>query len=96
MEVNDTLIDKLCQLSRLAYSGEEREEIRMDLEKLLEFVGKINELDTTGIEPLIHITDSVNRFREDEAIQVITRAEALKNAPAKDSEYFHVPKMIEK
>ncbi|MCS6904180.1 MAG: Asp-tRNA(Asn)/Glu-tRNA(Gln) amidotransferase subunit GatC [Bacteroidia bacterium] len=96
MEINDELIDKLCTLARLEFAGEEREEIKKDLQKILEFVSLINEVDTQGVEPLIHITAGSNHFREDTPLLLITREEALQNAPAKDSEYFHVPKFVDK
>jgi len=57
---------------------------------------KLNELDTTGIKPLLHMTDEVNVLREDEVKGSITRKEALKNAPSHDGQFFKVPKVIKK
>jgi aspartyl-tRNA(Asn)/glutamyl-tRNA(Gln) amidotransferase subunit C len=96
MEINDELINKLCTLSRLEFPGEEKEEIKKDLMQILEFVSLIREIDTQGVEPLIHITEGYNHLREDIPLQLITREEALSNAPDKDSEYFHVPKFVDK
>ena len=67
-----------------------------DMDKILSFVGKIEELDTEGVEPLIYMTQETNVLRNDEVGQHNTKEEALKNAPDKDSDYFKVPKVLNK
>jgi aspartyl-tRNA(Asn)/glutamyl-tRNA(Gln) amidotransferase subunit C len=96
MEVNDALVDKLAHLSRLKFDAQEKEEIKNDLQKMIAFVEKLNELDTTGVEPLTHVTDEVNVLREDEVKGSISREEALKNALVHDEKFFKVPKVIRK
>ena len=96
MEVNDALVDKLANLARLRFEPEEKSEIKKDLQKMISFVEKLNELDTTGVEPLLFMTDEVNVLREDEVRGSITREEGLLNAPLKDEEFFKVPKVIRK
>jgi aspartyl-tRNA(Asn)/glutamyl-tRNA(Gln) amidotransferase subunit C len=96
MEVNDALIDKLAHLARLKFEDSEKEEIKNDLQKMIAFVEKLNELDTTGVEPLLHMTDEINSLREDEIKGSISRDEALKNAPEQDGQFFKVPKVIKK
>ncbi len=96
MEVNDTLVDKLAHLARLQFNLAEKESIKTDLQKMIAFVEKLNELDTTGIEPLLHMSDNVNVLREDEITGSITREEAFINAPLHDTEFFKVPKVIKK
>jgi len=96
MEVNDALVDKLAHLSRLKFDAVEKEEIKNDLQKMIAFVEKLNELDVSGVEPLLHMTDDVNVFREDEVKGSISREEALKNAPVHDEKFFKVPKVIRK
>jgi aspartyl-tRNA(Asn)/glutamyl-tRNA(Gln) amidotransferase subunit C len=96
MKITDETVDKLAHLARLEFTGEKKVKIREDLEKILEFCEKLNEIDTTGVEPLIFMTDEHNRLREDVVKQEISHAEAMKNAPAKDSDYFRVSKVIEK
>jgi len=96
MEVTDALIDKLAHLARLKFDVSEREEIKNDLQKMIAFVEKLNELDTTGVEPLLHMTDEVNVLRDDHVEGSITREEALKNAPEHDGQFFKVPKVIKK
>lgn len=96
MQVDDALIDKLSKLAMLRFNQEEREEIKSDLEKMIGFVDKLKELDTTGIEPLLHMSTQADILREDVPGKMIDRKEALQNAPLHDDEYFKVPKVIKK
>ena len=96
MEVNDALIEKLAHLARLRFNDTEKEEIKHDLQRMIAFVEKLNELDLEGIEPLVHMSDEVNVLREDEIKGSISREEALKNAPLHDDQFFKVPKVIKK
>jgi aspartyl-tRNA(Asn)/glutamyl-tRNA(Gln) amidotransferase subunit C len=94
MEVNDALVDKLAHLARLKFDTSEKGEIKNDLQKMIAFVEKLSELDTNGVEPLLHVTDEINVLREDEVRGSISREEALKNAPNHDGQFFEVPKVI--
>lgn len=96
MEVNDALIKKLAHLSRLEFAEKEIQEIKGDLEKMIGFFDKLNELDTTGVEPLMHMSQNENVFREDEVSGSITSEEVFRNAPLHDGEFFKVPKVIRK
>lgn len=88
-------VDEVAHLARLEFNDEAKEEILNDMNRMLAFVDKLNELDTDDVQPLIYMTDEVNVLREDEPKQTITQKEALKNAPKKDSDYFKVPKVID-
>jgi aspartyl-tRNA(Asn)/glutamyl-tRNA(Gln) amidotransferase subunit C len=94
MEVNDALVDKLANLSRLQFDTTEKEGIKKDLQRMIQFVEKLNELDTTGVEPLLHMSEQVNILREDEVRGSISRKEGLQNAPVHDEQFFKVPKVI--
>jgi aspartyl-tRNA(Asn)/glutamyl-tRNA(Gln) amidotransferase subunit C len=96
MNVNDALIEKLANLSRLEFNEEEKEEIKNDLEKMIGFIEKLNELDTAGVEPLLHMSDNVNVFRKDIVNGQLSRKDVFKNAPLHDDEFFKVPKVIKK
>lgn len=96
MEVNDTLVDKIAHLARLQFNDTEKATIKADLQKMIVFVEKLNELDTTGVAPLLHMSDNVNVLRADEVKGSITRATALKNAPLPDEQFFKVPKVIKR
>jgi len=96
MEVNDALVDKLANLARLQFNDIEKENIKNDLQRMIQFVEKLNEVDTTGVEPLLHMSEEVNVLRDDEVKGSISRAEGLQNAPVHDGEFFKVPKVIKK
>lgn len=96
MQVNDALIDKLANLTKLRFEGEAREQIKGDLNKMLVFVEQINALDTEGVEPLIHLTLETNHLRKDVPAAPISQEDALKNAPKRDSDYIRVPKVVDK
>lgn len=96
MEVNRETIEKLARLSRLHFSEEEKMEIQADLQKMIHFVDKLNELDTTGLEPVLHMSAEKNMLREDVVEGSITAEEALSNAPEKYQSFFTVPKVIRK
>lgn len=96
MEVNDALVDKLARLSRLAYNGQEKEAIKGDLQRMIAFVEKLNELDLNGVPPLLYVSDEVNVLREDEVKGSVSREAALRNAPLHDEQFFKVPKVIKK
>ena len=96
MEVNDVLIDKLANLAKLKFDPQEKDAITDDLEKMIGFIKKMDELDTTGVEPLLHMSPNVNVLREDVIQGSISNAEVLKNASVSASPYFIVPKVIKK
>ena len=96
MEVNDALVENLARLSRLQFNDSEKAEIKKDLQRMIHFVEKLNELDTTGVEPLLHMSSNVNVLREDVEEGSVSRAEGLKNAPSSDGIFFKVPKVINK
>jgi aspartyl-tRNA(Asn)/glutamyl-tRNA(Gln) amidotransferase subunit C len=94
MQVDDALVEKLANLSKLEFDEPGKAAIKKDLTRILSFMEKLNELDTEGVEPLIHVNEDVNVFREDVVIQPITKAEALQNAPLKDADHIKVPKFV--
>jgi aspartyl-tRNA(Asn)/glutamyl-tRNA(Gln) amidotransferase subunit C len=94
MKIDDKTVDKIASLSKLSFSGKQKEAIKNDMNKMLDFIGKLEELDTDGVKPLIHMTDDVNVLRADDAVSEMTQKEALKNAPKKDSTYFKIPKVL--
>ena len=96
MEINEALLDHIANLSKLSFEGSEKEAIRQDLQRMIAFVDKLSQLDTTGVEPLIFMSNEVNRLRDDITEQSVSHEEALRNAPKKDSDYFRIPKVLDK
>ncbi len=96
MEVNDELVNNIAKLARLEFRDDEKDEIKIDLQKMISFIEKLNELDTTGVEPLLHLSENVNVLRDDQVKGSMTREDAFLNAPNHDEQFFKVPKVIKK
>ena len=95
MKIDTKVVDELAHLARLSYENEAKQEIVTELNKIIAFVEKLEEINTDGIEPLIYMVDETNVTREDVMKQDVSQDEGLKNAPKKDSDYLRVPKVIE-
>jgi aspartyl-tRNA(Asn)/glutamyl-tRNA(Gln) amidotransferase subunit C len=96
MTIDKETVEKVAHLARLELSETEKEDMIQDMSKILDFMAKLNELDTTGVEPLVYMTEGANILRDDVVKQQITHEEALENAPKHDENYFLVAKVIEK
>ena len=96
MKINLETIDKIAHLARLEVKEDDKQGLLDDMNNILTFMDKLNEVDTSGVEPLVYMTDEVNVLREDEVKQEISRAEALQNAPKQDGKFFRVAKVINK
>lgn len=94
MKVDDKLIDHLAHLARLEFDDTSKAEMRDDLTKILDFVAELDKVDTTGVEPLVYISEEKNVLRADNVNHPISQSEALKNAPQKDTDYIKVPKVL--
>lgn len=88
-------VDEIAHLARLEFDESTKPEILNDMNRMLVFIDKLNELDTNNVEPLIYMTDEKNILRSDVPEISLTQKEALKNAPKKDSDYFKAPKVID-
>ena len=96
MNIDNETISKMAHLARLEVMENERESLLKDMNNILHFMEKLNELDTSKVEPLIYLTEEVNVFREDKIHQEINPDQSLKNAPQQDGTYFQVAKVIDK
>jgi aspartyl-tRNA(Asn)/glutamyl-tRNA(Gln) amidotransferase subunit C len=96
MSVTKDDVYYVANLARLQLSPEEAESLKEDMNKILGYMETLNELDTSGVEPLEHVTEiTATTFRKDEAKEPLSHEDALKNAPDADSDYFRVPRVIE-
>jgi aspartyl-tRNA(Asn)/glutamyl-tRNA(Gln) amidotransferase subunit C len=96
MKVNLEMIDKVAHLARLEVQEDDKQGLLDDMNKILTFMDKLNEVDTDGVDPLVYMSDEVNVLREDLVKLEISREEALKNAPKQDGKFFRVAKVINK
>lgn len=90
------MIAHLASLSRLEFDEADALQIKEDLTRMIAFVEKLQEIDTTGVEPLLHMTENKDIFRADETNSALPRNIALGLAPDADDQYFYVPKVIKK
>jgi aspartyl-tRNA(Asn)/glutamyl-tRNA(Gln) amidotransferase subunit C len=88
-------VEHVANLARLEFSDEEKKTLMNQLNKILEYMEKLNELDTSNVEPLAQVIPLSNVFREDAVKPSSPVGEVLKNAPAKSDKFFKVPKVIE-
>ncbi len=96
MTIDKQTVEKVAHLARLELAEDEKKKLIQDMNKILGFMDKLNEINTNGIEPLVYMTNEINVLREDVIRQEITHQEALQNAPKHDEDYFLVAKVIEK
>ena len=88
-------VEHVANLARLEFSDEEKKTLMNQLNRILEYMEKLNELDTSKVEPLSHVIPLTNVFREDKVKPSLSVSDVLKNAPAKTDKFFKVPKVIE-
>ena len=96
MEISNETIDHISNLAKLRFEGDAKEAIKKDLTKIIDFMGKLAEVPTDNVEPLIFMNEEKNVLRDDTPEVTVTQHEALKNAPKKDSDYFRIPKVLDK
>ncbi|MGN0710613.1 MAG: Asp-tRNA(Asn)/Glu-tRNA(Gln) amidotransferase subunit GatC [Anaerovoracaceae bacterium] len=95
MVITDSLIDYIGQLSRLELSQEEKSEAKANLTDILNYMDKLNEIDTKGMDEMSHPFKNNNCFREDSVSNEDRRGEVLMNAPRSKGDYFKVHKVVE-
>lgn len=96
MAVDIKDVEHIAQLAKLSFSEEEKARFTEQFNEILSFMEKLNELDTSNVEPLSHVIELQNVLREDTVIPSLPTEEALKNAPAKTDRFFKVPKVIDR
>ena len=95
MKITREEVRRVALLARLQFTPEEEERLTGQLDAILEYMEKLNRLDTEKVEPLAHAVDVVNAFREDRVVNEPQPENLLANAPAKENSFFKVPKIIE-
>lgn len=97
MKLDDAALDRIAELARLDFSEPDRRAaVLRDMERVLAFVEQLNTVDTRGVEPLVFMTEEENVLRDDVALPGVSKQDALRNAPVKDSDYFKVPRVVDK
>ncbi|MEX0636238.1 MAG: Asp-tRNA(Asn)/Glu-tRNA(Gln) amidotransferase subunit GatC [Ferruginibacter sp.] len=96
MEVNDALIQKLAMLSKFRFTENEKLAIQIDLQRMIQFVQKMEEVNTDAVEPLLHMSAAKNISRKDLISGTCEHKDALLNAQQHNHQFFLVPKVIKK
>lgn len=94
MQIDKQTIRKIAHLARLEFDEKKEEQFTADFNKIIGWMDKLNEVNTDNVQPLIHMSEEVNVLREDVVNNSLSHADALLNAPHKDSDYFRVPKFL--
>lgn len=92
--MNSTDIKRIADLARLEFSDDEIEGFARQFTNIVDYIGTMNAVDMTGVEPMAHVNEAVNVFRDDVVGECLTTAEALSNAPQKNEAFFKVPKVL--
>ncbi|WP_422444414.1 Asp-tRNA(Asn)/Glu-tRNA(Gln) amidotransferase subunit GatC [Thermoanaerobacterium sp. DL9XJH110] len=95
MRITKETVEHVANLARLYLSEEEKAEMTDKLNSILEYMEKLNELDTEDVPPTAHVIPIKNVFRDDRVRESLPVEEVLKNAPDKDKNFFRVPRIIE-
>lgn len=96
MKIDNETVDKIAHLARLEILPQDREGMLEDMNRILQFMDKLNEINTEGVEPLVYMTGEASVLREDIIQQEFSTSEVLQNAPSQDGKYFRVAKVIDK
>jgi len=96
MNLDSKTIHKIADLARIHIDESEVDKLIPEMNKILSFMEKLNELDTTNVQPLVYMNEATNVWREDEVKQEIKTIDGLKNAAKHNEQFFMVPKIIEK
>ncbi|MEM7108262.1 MAG: Asp-tRNA(Asn)/Glu-tRNA(Gln) amidotransferase subunit GatC [Bacteroidota bacterium] len=95
MKIDKEHLHKIAHLARLEFDDSTAEAMIEDMNKIISWVQKLDQVNTDGVEPLTTMSHEINVLREDEVKTHLNHERALKNAPEKDGNFFKVPKVIE-
>jgi len=95
MKITRDVLDKIAHLARLEIQEQDAENVMKDMTEIINWVEKLKEVNTDGIEPLTTMSHEINALREDEVAPHLNHENALRAAPAKDDDFFRVPKVLE-
>jgi aspartyl-tRNA(Asn)/glutamyl-tRNA(Gln) amidotransferase subunit C len=95
MKITMKEVEHVARLARLELTDEEKERMRAQLDSILTYIDKLNELDTSAVEPTSHVLPMMNVFRDDEVRPSLSQEETLANAPDRQELFFRVPRILE-
>ncbi len=95
MKISSREVEYVANLARLEITEKEKDKFTVQLNDILLYIDKLNELDTTGVEPMSHAISVTNAFRDDKVMDSIGTQQTLANAPDARGDFFRVPKVID-
>ncbi len=95
MKIDRKVLQRIAHLARLEFDQNSEKQMIASLSEILDWVDKLNEVDTTNVKPLTNMSHESNVLREDLAQEPLDHERGLKNAPQRDADYFRVPKVLE-
>ncbi|PZX50668.1 aspartyl/glutamyl-tRNA(Asn/Gln) amidotransferase subunit C [Algoriphagus ratkowskyi] len=95
MKIDTNSIKKIAHLARLEFDESSADKMSSDMSQILDWVEKLDEIDTENVEPLTTMSSEVNDMREDKIGHQLSHEAGMKNAPKSDDDYFRVPKVME-
>lgn len=95
MSLDTATVARVARLARLAMNKERQEQLAPQLSRMIDFVEQLNEVDTTGVEPLANVSEITLSLREDKVTDGNKAQDVLKNAPEQAEGFFVVPKVVE-
>ena len=95
MKITAAEVERVALLARLQLTAEEKSQLTLQLDAILEYMDKLNQLDTAEVEPFTHAIETTSALREDAVTNQPNTEALLANAPARDGKFFKVPKIIE-
>lgn len=95
MNIDREHLNKIAHLARLEFDESDAEKMMKDMSAIVQWVEKLKEVNTDGVEPLISMSYEINSFREDVVVEHLPKERTFANAPMKDENFFLVPKVIE-
>ena len=95
MKITIKEVEHVARLARLELTDEEKERMRAQLDSILSYIDKLDELDTSAVEPTSHVLPMMNVFRDDEVRSSLSQEETLANAPDRQDLFFRVPRILE-
>jgi aspartyl-tRNA(Asn)/glutamyl-tRNA(Gln) amidotransferase subunit C len=95
MSVDRATVRRIARLARIAITEEEAARLEQELSGILDWVAQLDEIDTSGVEPMTRVVPTIMKQRRDEVTDGYRAADILKNAPQSDDGYFVVPKIVE-
>ncbi len=95
MKISQQEIEKIAHLARLEIQPDKMQDLKESINRVIDWMDALNEVDTSNVEPLVHITEALNQIREDEAKVTLDRSRALELGPDTNETFFKVPQVIE-